>query len=57
MGLVLVVSTFIGYGLGYLFTHYLHAPDWVAIICLLVGIIAGFVEMIRMAVQISKDQD
>lgn len=57
IGIILVVSTVIGYGLGLLAKRFFHAPEWVAFICLLLGITAGFVEMIRIVLEISKDED
>ncbi|HEY3298805.1 MAG TPA: AtpZ/AtpI family protein [Armatimonadota bacterium] len=54
---VLVISIGIGYGIGYVLTRYVHAPDWVMSLCVLFGVIAGFVEMIRMALEASKDDE
>lgn len=61
IGLNLVLATFVGlgmgYGLDYLFDKYLSmkTSPWFTIIFLLLGIIAGFREMIRMARKYSAD--
>ncbi|TAL23597.1 MAG: AtpZ/AtpI family protein [Nitrospirae bacterium] len=55
IGLNLVLATFVGLGMGYALDHvldkYLHIKTypWLTIIFLLLGIIAGFREMVRMA--------
>jgi len=55
IGLNLVLATFVGlamgYGLDYLFDKYLGVITypWLTIIFLIIGIIAGFRELIRMA--------
>ncbi len=56
IGLMLVVSTVIGYGLGLLLQRVFDLGDWVVFVCLLLGIIAGFVEMIRTAISLSDDK-
>jgi F0F1-type ATP synthase assembly protein I len=56
IGLMLVVSTVIGYGLGLLLKRIFHLGDWIVFVCLMLGIIAGFVEMIRTAISLSKDE-
>lgn len=57
IGLMLVVSTVIGYGLGLLLQRIFHAGDWIVFVGLLLGIAAGFVEMIRTALSLSEDDD
>lgn len=57
IGILLGVSTWIGYELGVLLKKYFHAPDWVVFVCVLLGIIAGFVEMIRIVTDIFKDEE
>ena len=61
IGLNLVLATFVGLGMGYgldhVFDKYLgmKTSPWFTIIFLLLGIIAGFREMIRMARKYSAD--
>lgn len=57
IGILLGVTTAVGYGLGMLLKTYLHAPDWVVFVCVLLGIIAGFVEMIRIVTGIFKEEE
>ena len=57
IGLMLVVATVIGYGLGILLQRVFHLGDWIVFVCLLLGIVAGFVEMIRTAISLSNDDD
>jgi len=47
MGMVLVASTFVGFLAGYYLDRWLHTSPWFAIVGLLLGIIAGFRELIR----------
>lgn len=56
IGLVLVVSTVIGYGLGLLLQRVFHTGDWIVFICLLLGIAAGFVEMFRIVMEITREE-
>lgn len=46
IGLVFPASTFLGWLLGTALDHWLHTT-WLYIVGLLVGILAGFVELIR----------
>ena len=61
IGLNLVLSTFVGLGMGYgldhVFDKYLgmKTSPWFTIIFLILGIIAGFREMIRMARKYNAD--
>jgi len=57
IGIVLVVSTVMGYGLGLLLKRLFHFGEWVVMVGLLIGIVAGFVEMFRIVLQISKEED
>jgi F0F1-type ATP synthase assembly protein I len=57
IGWTLVISTAIGYGLGLLIKKFFHTGDTAVFICLLLGIAAGFVEMFRLAQQLSRDED
>ena len=53
IGLNLVFSTFIGLAIGYGLDSLFHSSPWLTIIFLLIGIIAGFRELLRIA----KKQD
>ncbi len=57
LGLMLVVSTVIGYGLGILLQRLFGLGEWIVFVCLLLGIVAGFVEMIRTAISLSDDSN
>lgn len=53
VGLNLVLSTFIGLAIGYGLDSLFHSSPWLTIIFLILGIIAGFRELLRIA----KKQD
>lgn len=53
VGLNLVLSTFIGLAIGYGLDSLFHSSPWLTIIFLILGIITGFRELIRIA----KKQD
>jgi len=53
VGLSLVFSTFIGLAIGYGLDSLFHTSPWLTIIFLVIGIIAGFRELLRIA----KKQD
>lgn len=53
VGLNLVLSTFVGLAIGYGLDNFFHSSPWLTIIFLILGIIAGFRELIRIA----KNQD
>ena len=48
VGLNLVVSTFVGLGIGYWLDNVFSTGPWLTLIFLLLGIVAGFVEIFRM---------
>jgi len=55
LGITLPAATFIGWGLGTLMDNWLHT-HWIYIAGLLLGIVAGFVQFIRVALSAeSKD--
>ncbi len=53
VGLNLVLSTFIGLAIGYGLDSLFHSSPWLTIIFLIIGIMAGFRELFRLA----KKQD
>ncbi len=48
VGFVVVIATLIGAGLGFLLDKWLGTGPWLMIVCLFLGLIAGFREMMRM---------
>jgi ATP synthase protein I len=56
LGLTLVFSTFIGFGLGWLLDKFLKTGPLFTILLLLLGIVAGFVNVWR-AVRIEQEPD
>lgn len=55
IGLVLVISIFIGYGVGSWLDSKLGTDPWLMLVCTLLGIVAGFHELIALARKISED--
>ena len=53
VGINLVLSTFVGLAIGYWLDKYFHTSPWFTIIFLILGIITGFRELLRIA----KKQD
>ncbi|PIW90269.1 MAG: hypothetical protein COZ93_01885, partial [Nitrospirae bacterium CG_4_8_14_3_um_filter_44_28] len=49
IGLNLVLATFVGLAMGYGLDKLFNTSPWFTIIFLMLGIIAGFLELIRMA--------
>jgi len=54
VGLNLVLSTFVGLAIGYGLDSLFNTSPWLTIIFLIIGIIAGFRELVRIA---KKQQD
>ena len=54
VGLNLVLSTFVGLAIGYGLDSFFNTSPWLTIIFLILGIIAGFRELVRIA---KKQQD
>jgi ATP synthase protein I len=48
VGMVLVISTLVGAGGGYALDRWLGTAPWLMIVGLLLGMVAGFREMLRM---------
>jgi F0F1-type ATP synthase assembly protein I len=64
IGLTLVMATIIGFGIGLALDHLFHTGfdkslqvGWFTIVFTLLGIIAGFREMIRTVIRLSEDED
>lgn len=56
VGIHLVVSTFAGLALGYWLDEKFHTAPWLLIIFTLIGTIAGFAELIRVAQKQESDE-
>lgn len=54
VGLNLVISTFVGLAIGYVLDKFFGTKPWLTIIFLLLGIISGFRDLLRMA---KKEED
>lgn len=57
IGLNMVVSTFVGYLIGSQLDRWLNTAPWFTIIFLILGIIAGFWELARLAKRTSDESD
>jgi len=57
VGLNMVVSTFVGYLIGSQLDKWLNTSPWFTIIFLVLGIIAGYLELARLAKRASDDSD
>jgi ATP synthase protein I len=49
VGIQLVLSTFVGFGMGYFLDKFLGTSPWLTGIFLILGIVAGFRELLRVA--------
>jgi ATP synthase protein I len=56
IGLTLVLATVIGFGIGYLLDGWLGTRPWLMMLFTILGIVAGFVEMIRAVVRAGEDE-
>ncbi len=56
IGLVLVFSIVIGYFFGSWLDSKFGTTPWLMLLFTLMGIAAGFIEMIKLALQLSKDE-
>ena len=56
LALVLPVSTFVGYGIGY-WLDQRFGTTWLSILFLILGIVAGFVALIRQIMRDKRDDD
>ena len=56
IALALPLSTFIGWGLGDFLDHKLH-QSWMAIVGLLLGVAAGFTQVVRLANHANRSDD
>jgi ATP synthase protein I len=55
IGITLVLATFLGGLMGYGLDRLLGTKPWLLILFTLLGIVAGFVEMFRIVIRLSKD--
>ncbi len=49
IGIHLVLTTFAGFAIGYFLDRFLSTSPWLTVIFLIIGIIAGFRELLRIA--------
>jgi F0F1-type ATP synthase assembly protein I len=57
IGLTLALSVGVGIGLGLLVDHYFHTRNWGVIIGAVVGVAAGFQQMIKTVIQANEEQE
>ena len=57
VGLHMVLSTFVGYLMGSQLDKWLGTSPWLTIIFLILGIVAGFRELARIAKRVADDHD
>lgn len=49
VGIQLVISTFVGFAIGYFLDKIFKTSPWLTIVFLIIGIISGFRELLRVA--------
>ena len=57
IGLTLVIATALGFGIGYLLDRWLGTFPWLMMLFTILGIVAGFVEMIRAVNRANQDEN
>jgi len=57
VGLTLVLATVIGFGIGYGLDRWLGTKPWLMLLFTILGIVSGFVEMIRAVMRSSQDEN
>lgn len=57
IGIQLVVSTFVGLAMGYWLDRLMGTSPYLSLLFLILGIISGFVNMIRLARKAERDRD
>lgn len=57
VGLNLVFSTFVGLAMGYGLDKLFHTSPWLLIVFTILGIVAGFRELVRMAKKQASDEE
>ena len=55
IGFIIPAAVFLGYAIGRLFDYWLHT-HWLYLAGVIFGAVAGFVQMIRSAVALSRDK-
>jgi F0F1-type ATP synthase assembly protein I len=56
IGFMIPAAVLVGYFLGWMVDHFLHT-HWIYLVGIILGAVAGFVSMIRTALQSSKDEE
>lgn len=49
VGIQLVLSTFVGFAIGYYLDKFLKTSPWFTVIFLIIGVFAGFYDLLRIA--------
>lgn len=57
VGIQLVISTFVGFAIGYLLDRTFNTSPWFVIIFLILGIASGFMELFKVARQQGRPED
>lgn len=55
VGLNIVISTFVGLGIGYYLDKWLGTRPWLTLVFLLLGVIAGFKDLARITKFVQED--
>jgi len=56
IGFMIPAAVLVGYFLGWMADHFLHT-HWIYLVGIIFGAVAGFVSMIRRALECSKDEE
>lgn len=56
IGFIIPAAVLVGYFLGWMADHFLHT-HWIYLVGIILGSVAGFVSMIRKALESSKDEE
>ncbi len=56
IGFIIPAAVFLGFGLGKLLDYWLHT-HWIYLAGVIFGAVAGFAQMIRSAIALSRDKD
>ena len=57
VGTTLVAAIFVGWLIGQALDKWLHTGPWLMLVFTLMGIAAGFIQMYRLVMAISRDED
>lgn len=57
VGIHLVISTFVGFAIGYLIDRTFNTSPWFLMVFLILGIVSGFMELLKVAKQRGRPED